>query len=96
MPGINATGPQLFFINFAQIWCGSMRREALHNKLKTAVHPPGKFRYLIQLLKSFTIQNEIYNMVKCNFKYVNNYIYINLLPEFHSNEMMFINWIHIS
>lgn len=52
LPGINATGPQLFFINFAQIWCGSMRREALHNKLKTAVHPPGKFRVIGTLSNS--------------------------------------------
>ncbi|PSN53055.1 hypothetical protein C0J52_03948 [Blattella germanica] len=45
LPGLNATGHQLFFLNFAQIWCGSMRPEATRNKLKTAVHSPGKFRY---------------------------------------------------
>ncbi|XP_051164292.1 neprilysin-4 isoform X2 [Leptopilina boulardi] len=46
LPGINATGKQLFFLNFAQIWCSSMRPEATKNKLKTAVHSPGKFRVI--------------------------------------------------
>ncbi|XP_033220405.1 neprilysin-4 isoform X2 [Belonocnema kinseyi] len=46
LPGINATGKQLFFLNFAQVWCGSMRPEATRNKLKTAVHSPGKFRVI--------------------------------------------------
>ncbi|XP_014473238.1 PREDICTED: endothelin-converting enzyme 1-like isoform X4 [Dinoponera quadriceps] len=40
LPGISATGKQLFFLNFAQVWCGSMRPEATRNKLKTAVHSP--------------------------------------------------------
>lgn len=44
LPGLNATGEQLFFLNFAQIWCGSSRPEAARNKLKTAVHAPGRFR----------------------------------------------------
>lgn len=44
LPGFNATGEQLFFINFAQIWCGSSRPEAAKNKIKTALHAPGRFR----------------------------------------------------
>lgn len=44
LPGLNATGEQLFFLNFAQIWCGSSRPEAAKNKLKTALHSPGRFR----------------------------------------------------
>lgn len=44
LPGLNANGDQLFFINFAQIWCGSSRPEAARNKLKTALHSPGRFR----------------------------------------------------
>ena len=35
---------QLFFLNFAQVWCGSTRPEALKSKLRTAVHAPGKYR----------------------------------------------------
>ena len=35
---------QLFFLNFAQVWCGTSRPEALRSKLKTAVHAPGKYR----------------------------------------------------
>jgi predicted metalloendopeptidase len=46
LPGINATGYQLFFLNFAQIWCGTMRPEATRNKLQTGVHSPGKFRFV--------------------------------------------------
>lgn len=46
LPGLNATGLQLFFLNFAQVWCGAMRPEASRNKLKTAVHSPGKFRVI--------------------------------------------------
>ena len=45
MPGMeHLTGDQLFFLNFAQVWCGSTRPEALRSKLKSAVHPPGPFR----------------------------------------------------
>ena len=35
---------KLFFLNFAQVWCGTARPEALRSKLKTAVHAPGKYR----------------------------------------------------
>ncbi|KAK6627271.1 hypothetical protein RUM44_009748 [Polyplax serrata] len=52
LQGINATNLQLFFLNFAQIWCGTMRPEATRNKLKTAVHSPGKFRVIGTLSNS--------------------------------------------
>ncbi|CAL1685239.1 unnamed protein product [Lasius platythorax] len=52
LPGMSATGKQLFFLNFAQVWCGSMRPEATRNKLKTAVHSPGKFRVIGTLCNS--------------------------------------------
>lgn len=52
LPGLNATNTQLFFLNFAQVWCGAMRPEASRNKLKTAVHSPGKFRVIGTLSNS--------------------------------------------
>ncbi|XP_055523630.1 neprilysin-4 [Wyeomyia smithii] len=52
LPGLNVTNKQLFFLNFAQVWCGAMRPEATRNKLKTAVHSPGKFRVIGTLSNS--------------------------------------------
>ncbi|XP_058467628.1 neprilysin-4 [Malaya genurostris] len=52
LPGLNITNTQLFFLNFAQVWCGAMRPEATRNKLKTAVHSPGKFRVIGTLSNS--------------------------------------------
>ncbi|XP_058117155.1 neprilysin-4 [Anopheles ziemanni] len=52
LPGLNVTNTQLFFLNFAQIWCGAMRPEATRNKLKTAVHSPGRFRVIGTLSNS--------------------------------------------
>ena len=52
MPGLeHLSHDQLFFLNFAQVWCGSTRPEALRSKLKTAVHAPGKFRYFLKISK---------------------------------------------
>lgn len=58
MPGINATHTQLFFLNFAQVWCGAMRPEASRNKLKTAVHSPGRFRVIGTLSNSVDFARE--------------------------------------
>ena len=45
LPGLqNLTHDQLFFLNFAQVWCGNTRPEALRSKLKATVHAPGEFR----------------------------------------------------
>ncbi|CAL1541739.1 unnamed protein product [Lymnaea stagnalis] len=47
LPGLlHYTSDQLFFINFAQVWCGSMRPEAAINRIKTGVHSPGRFRVI--------------------------------------------------
>ncbi|GLV45113.1 Neprilysin 4 [Carabus blaptoides fortunei] len=46
MPGLNMSENKLFFLNFAQVWCGAMRPEATRNKMKTAVHSPGRYRVI--------------------------------------------------
>merc|ERR1712029_518918 len=53
LPGLqHLKNDQLFFLNFAQVWCGSFRHEALRFKLKTAVHAPGKYRVIGTLSNS--------------------------------------------
>ncbi|KAL1123143.1 hypothetical protein AAG570_002230 [Ranatra chinensis] len=52
LPGLNLTGGKLFFLNFAQVWCGDTRPAASRNKLKTAVHSPGRFRVIGTLSNS--------------------------------------------
>ncbi|XP_066541497.1 neprilysin-like [Hoplias malabaricus] len=46
LPGLELNHEQLFFLNFAQIWCGTHRPEHAVNSIKTDVHSPGKFRVL--------------------------------------------------
>uniref|UniRef100_A0A8C6T4N1 Neprilysin n=1 Tax=Neogobius melanostomus TaxID=47308 RepID=A0A8C6T4N1_9GOBI len=46
LPGINLSHDQLFFLNFAQIWCGTHRPKQAINSIKVDVHSPGKFRVL--------------------------------------------------
>ncbi|XP_023677515.2 neprilysin isoform X3 [Paramormyrops kingsleyae] len=41
LPGINLNHKQLFFLNFAQVWCGTHRPEHAVNAIKTDVHSPG-------------------------------------------------------
>lgn len=47
---------QLFFINFAQVWCGTMRPEASINRIRTSVHSPGRYRVIgtLQNLDAFS------------------------------------------
>ncbi|KAM8706189.1 hypothetical protein ACLKA7_010466 [Drosophila subpalustris] len=58
LPGMNMTGPQLFFLNFGQVWCGAMRPEAVRNKLNTAIHSPGRYRVIGTLSNSFDFARE--------------------------------------
>ncbi|KAK4872108.1 hypothetical protein RN001_016232 [Aquatica leii] len=60
LPGLNVTNKQLFFLNFAQVWCGTARPEATRNKIKTAVHSPGRFRVIGTLSNSQDF-SEAYN-----------------------------------
>ncbi|XP_076472292.1 neprilysin-1-like [Babylonia areolata] len=47
LPGmLQFTHDQLFFINFAQVWCGTMRPEAIIKKLRIGVHSPARFRVI--------------------------------------------------
>lgn len=52
LPGLNLTHRQLFFLNFAQVWCGSYRPEYAVNSIKTDVHSPGNFRIIGTLQNS--------------------------------------------
>ncbi|XP_034349314.1 membrane metallo-endopeptidase-like 1 isoform X2 [Arvicanthis niloticus] len=56
LPGLNLTYAQLFFINYAQVWCGSYRPEFAIQSIKTDVHSPLKYRVLgsLQNLPGFS------------------------------------------
>ncbi|KAM9688766.1 membrane metallo-endopeptidase-like 1 isoform 1-T1 [Trichechus inunguis] len=55
LPGLEMTHHQLFFINYAQVWCGSYRPEFAVQSIKTDVHSPLKYRVLgsLQNLAAF-------------------------------------------
>ena len=44
LPGLDYTQEQLFFINYAQVWCQKLTNEALELRIATGVHSPGEFR----------------------------------------------------
>ncbi|XP_076237007.1 neprilysin-1 [Calliopsis andreniformis] len=52
LPGVNLTHNQLFFLNYAQIWCGSMRPEDALTQVRSSVHSPGPIRVLGPLSNS--------------------------------------------
>ncbi|XP_049817520.1 neprilysin-4-like [Aethina tumida] len=52
LPGMDLNGKQLFFLNFAQVWCGQQRLEAAKSRMKTSVHAPGIFRVIGALSNS--------------------------------------------
>ncbi|XP_055984412.1 membrane metallo-endopeptidase-like 1 [Sorex fumeus] len=56
LPGLALTYDQLFFINYAQVWCGSYRPEFAIQSIKTDVHSPLKYRVLgsLQNLAAFS------------------------------------------
>uniref|UniRef100_A0A8C8YHF5 Membrane metalloendopeptidase like 1 n=1 Tax=Prolemur simus TaxID=1328070 RepID=A0A8C8YHF5_PROSS len=55
LPGLDLTYDQLFFINYAQVWCGSYQPEFAAQSIKTDVHSPLKYRVLgsLQNLAAF-------------------------------------------
>lgn len=44
LPTVNYTADQLFFINYANVWCGLYRKEAVVKAVNSGVHSPGMFR----------------------------------------------------
>ncbi|XP_032446493.1 neprilysin-like [Xiphophorus hellerii] len=46
LPGIDLSHDQLFFLNFAQIWCGSYRPQQAVISVKIGIHSPVMFRVL--------------------------------------------------
>ncbi|ESO88295.1 hypothetical protein LOTGIDRAFT_165736 [Lottia gigantea] len=52
LPGLDFSPNQLFFINFAQVWCNSMRKQSAISRVLTGVHSPGKFRVIGTLQNS--------------------------------------------
>lgn len=45
LPGLPDTTPaQLFFLSFAQVWCGTIRPELAHQRILTDPHSPGRYR----------------------------------------------------
>ncbi|XP_053777819.1 membrane metallo-endopeptidase-like 1 [Desmodus rotundus] len=55
LPGLELTLDQIFFISYAQVWCGSYRPEFAVQSIKTDVHSPLKYRVLgsLQNLAAF-------------------------------------------
>ncbi|XP_076451188.1 neprilysin-1-like [Babylonia areolata] len=52
LPGIGLNHDQLFFLNYAQIWCGNVRDEEALHTIRTSVHSPGPIRVLGPLSNS--------------------------------------------
>ncbi|CAD5115614.1 DgyrCDS4569 [Dimorphilus gyrociliatus] len=52
LPGIDLNPDQLFFLNFAQVWCGSERKEYSMQTLTNGKHSPGRFRVIGTLQNS--------------------------------------------
>ncbi|GAB1602198.1 neprilysinneprilysin-1-like [Argonauta hians] len=44
LPRINLTHDQLFFVNYARIWCGKMRAEEARDQIRNEIHSPGPIR----------------------------------------------------
>lgn len=45
LPGLNFNQEQLFFINYAQVWCGKFRDQNLLSKILNGQHSPAEFRF---------------------------------------------------
>ncbi|NXD28358.1 MMEL1 protein, partial [Spelaeornis formosus] len=63
LPGLNLSHKQLFFLNFAQVWCGSYRPEYASQSIKTDVHSPLKYR-VMGSLQNFEAFSEVFHCKK--------------------------------
>ncbi|KPP69864.1 membrane metallo-endopeptidase-like 1-like [Scleropages formosus] len=56
LPGLDLNHKQLFFLNFAQVWCGSYRPEYASQSIKTDSHSPLEYRVMgsLQNFNSFS------------------------------------------
>ncbi|ESO95681.1 hypothetical protein LOTGIDRAFT_214791 [Lottia gigantea] len=52
LPGVELKHDQLFFLNFAQGWCGLRTPAAQHNQILSDPHSPGRFRIIGTLSNS--------------------------------------------
>ncbi|KZC11845.1 Endothelin-converting enzyme 1 [Dufourea novaeangliae] len=50
LPGLNLTHRQLFFLNFAQVWCSAVTSEAVSLQIEKDSHCPSKYRVIGPLL----------------------------------------------
>ena len=76
LPGIDLTHDQLFFLNYAQIWCGSMRPEDALTKIRSAVHSPGPIRVLGPLSNSKYVISLLHRMnMICTLSNIQMYSY---------------------
>uniref|UniRef100_UPI00358F2340 membrane metallo-endopeptidase-like 1 isoform X2 n=1 Tax=Myxine glutinosa TaxID=7769 RepID=UPI00358F2340 len=66
LPGLSMDHRQLFFLNFAQVWCSSYRPEYASNSIKTNYHCPGKFRVL-GVLQNFPAFSEAFECKEGDF-----------------------------
>ncbi|XP_078094880.1 membrane metallo-endopeptidase-like 1 isoform X1 [Mustelus asterias] len=65
LPGLDLTHKQLFFLNFAQVWCGSYRPEFASQAIKIDAHSPLKFR-VIGSLQNFEAFAEAFQCKRGN------------------------------
>jgi predicted metalloendopeptidase len=46
LPGLSFNQNQLFFINYAQVWCTKYRDQSLVYRILNSNHSPGEFRII--------------------------------------------------
>ncbi|XP_015192599.1 membrane metallo-endopeptidase-like 1 isoform X2 [Lepisosteus oculatus] len=63
LPGLDLDHKQLFFLNFAQVWCGSYRPEYASQSIKTDSHSPLEYR-VMGSLQNFGAFSEAFHCQK--------------------------------